>query len=485
MEDFNLDSVARKSVKSIFALVSRTFLIQILGIVSSLVLALYLSPSDFGIFFIVSSVVVFLNYFSDIGLAASLIQKKEEPSPRDLKIAFTTQQFLVILLVVPALILSPFIQDFFNLTSQGLLLFYAFLVSFLLSSLKTIPTVLLERKLDFHKLVLPQIAENLVYNVALIILAVNGYGLMSFVVAVVLRSIVGLFLMYIVMPWRIGFAWDLESFKKMASFGLPFQMNSLLALVKDDLINIYIGRVLPLHQVGYVGFAQKWAYMPLRLVLDNVIKIIFPSLSRLQHDEEALRKVIEKSLFAIALFIMPTAIGIILITPYFIEFIPKYAKWQPALISLAFFSLNSVFGSLSTPITNFLYAIGKSKITLYFMAFWTLLIWILTPVLVHIYGYNGVAMASFIVSVSTISIYFVARKYVRFSFFTPIFKPLIVTIIMGTFIFLTKDLLINSLSTLFIEILLAAGLYFILIYIFAKKEIDKTFLLVKESMRSK
>lgn len=485
MEDFNLDLVARKSVRSVFALVSRTLLVQLLGIVASLVLALYLSPSDFGIFFIVSSVVVFLNYFSDIGLAASLIQKKDEPTVQELRVVFTIQQFLVLLIIIPSILLSPFIQDFFKLSSTGILLFFGFLVSFFLSSLKTIPTILLERKLDFHKLVLPQIVENLVYNIVLIVLAVNGYGLNSFTLAVVLRSIVGLILMYIVSPWSIGFAWEKSIFKRMVSFGLPFQFNSLLALVKDDLINVYIGKVLTLSQVGYIGFAQKWAFMPLRLILDNVIKIIFPSLSRLQHEPESLKKVIEKSLFAIALFIMPTAAGMILLTPYFIEYIPRYSKWEPALLSLSFFSLNTIFGSLSTPITNFLYAIGKSKITLYFMLSWTILIWILTPLFIYIYGYNGVAMASFVVSVSTLSIYLVARRYVKFSFVNPILKPSIVTLVMVIFIICTKDYLVSSLMTLFLEILISIILYFALIFIFAKKEIIKIVSIVKSRARDK
>jgi hypothetical protein len=36
MEDFNLELVAKKSVKSVFALVSRTFFIQLLGVLASL-----------------------------------------------------------------------------------------------------------------------------------------------------------------------------------------------------------------------------------------------------------------------------------------------------------------------------------------------------------------------------------------------------------------------------------------------------------------
>ena len=67
MQDFSLDIVAKKSVKGIFALVSRTFILQILSIATSFVLTIFLEPSVFGVFFVVSSVIVFLNYL--IGVA--------------------------------------------------------------------------------------------------------------------------------------------------------------------------------------------------------------------------------------------------------------------------------------------------------------------------------------------------------------------------------------------------------------------------------
>src|SRR3990172_10508283 len=98
MEDFDLDKVGRKSVKGIFALVSRTFLIQVLSVAASFILTVFLYPESFGVFFVVSSIVVFLNYFQDIGLAAALIQKKDEVTQEELRSTFTLQQILVLLI---------------------------------------------------------------------------------------------------------------------------------------------------------------------------------------------------------------------------------------------------------------------------------------------------------------------------------------------------------------------------------------------------
>lgn len=482
MEDFDLNLVAKKSVKSVFALVSRTFFVQLLGIIASLVLTIFLSPQNFGVFFIVSSVVVFLNYFSDIGLAASLIQKKEEPTVQELRTTFTIQQVLVLLIIVPSFLLSGKITGFFNLDNSGYFLFIAFLVSFLLSSLKTIPTILLERRLDFHRLVLPQIAENLVYNVAIIVLAIQGFGVTAFTIAVLLRGIVGLILMYYVQSWAIGLSFDKNIAKKLLSFGVPFQLNSLLALLKDDFINIYIGKILPLAQVGYVGFAQKWAFLPLRLILDNIIKIIFPSFSRLQHDKDSLKVVMEKSLFMISFFIFPFSVGFIMFSPYFIEYIPRYSKWEPAILSLMFFSLNTVFGSLTTPITNFLNAIGKVRITLYLMFFWTALTWILTPIAIYLFGFNGVAIASFLVSISTLISIIVVRKYIEFSFINPISKQFVAAMLMIFFIYVTRSIII-SLPLLILDALLSGLFYLILLGFLARGELRSSLNFIRSNIR--
>lgn len=482
MEDIDVQVVARKSVQGIAALVSRTFLVQLLSIASNFILTLYLEPSMFGVFFVVSAINMFLAYFQDIGLAALIIQKKSEPTLAELRTTFTIQQVLVLTIIVLTLFLIPQIQTIFHLSQEGIYVLYAYLASFFLSSLKTIPTVLLERRLDFQKLVIPQIVENATYSICLIIFAVNGFGINTFTIAILARSIIGLPIIYALQSWPIGFAFQKHIFKDLVSLGSPFQANSILALVKDDLLNLYIGATLPLTQVGYIGFGQKWAFMPLRLVMDNVIKVTFPAYSRLQHDKEALRLVVEKALFLTALFIFPIVVGFILFSPYFVSYIPKYQKWEPALFSLAFFSLNALFASISVPLTNFLNAIGKVKTTLKFMVGWTILTWVLTPLFITLFGYNGVAVASFLVAASVLIILIPVKKHLSFSFTKPIKTPLFAALCMAVFVFLIQGM-VNSFLSLGVAIGMSSIVYGVVMLLFAKEEAKKTWRFVRTSLR--
>ena len=483
MEEIEIQAVKKRSIRGVFALVSRTFTIQIIGLAANFLLTVFLSPSIFGVFFVVSAAIAFLSYFSDIGLAAALIQKKEAVTEEELRTTFTIQQVLVVTAVVLALVFSGLVKSFYRLDDQGILLFQALVISFFLSSLKTIPSIILERDLRFEKLVIPQIVENLFFNVVAVVLAIKGFGVASFTFAVLARGISGVIAIYIIQPWRIGFGFKKESAKKLLSFGIPFQANSLLALIKDDLLIVYLGRVLPLAQVGYLGFAQKWAFMPLRLIMDNVIRITFPSFSRLQNEKEVLRKAIEKSIFAACFFIFPALMGLVVLAPYFVHLIPKYIKWEPAIFALSFFAINAALSSVSTPLSNALNAIGKIRITLYLMIFWTVSTWVLTPVAIVFFGFNGVALVSALISLSVVFVILITKRYIEFSVLKIVLNPVLATVAMGLAIYFLSPVVIKNIPTLILMIILGSVIYFFTMILLSKNEMISDYKMLRENLK--
>jgi len=329
-----LEPIKKRSVVGVIALTSRTLILQLINFFSMFLLTIFLAPEVFGVFFVVSAIVNFLNYFSDIGLAAALIQKKEEITEDDLKTTFTIQQILVLFLVFVFLFFSSKIALFYKLNPAGLLLLRVLIFSFFLSSLKTIPSILLERKLEFARLVIPQIAETIAFNLIAVVLAWGGMGVVSFSWAVLARGIVGLILIYIISPWKPGFALEKGSAKRLLSFGIPFQANSFLALLKDDLLTVFLGKILPFNEIGFVGWAQKWANMPLRFIMDNVIKVSFPLYSRLQDNYSVLKAGIEKAIFCRLFFNFS---GFSWSFAFGFSFSPIFASVFKMAISISFF----------------------------------------------------------------------------------------------------------------------------------------------------
>lgn len=476
----DIELIKKRAISGVITFTLRTFFIQAFTFFATFLLTILLDPSVFGVFFVVSAILNLFVYFSDIGLAAALIQKKEEPQRQDLTTTFTIQQIIVFALVVVGLIFSGSIARFYNLDTQGTFLLRILIFSLILSSLKTIPSIILERKLDFTRLIIPQVAENIIFYSMAIILAYLGYGLASFSWAVLVRGLAGLAIIYFLSPWRPGFSFNFKSVKNLINFGIPFQANSILALIKDDLLTVFLGKILTFNQIGYVGWAQKFGFVPLRFFMDNVIKVTFPAYSRLQENRRELAKAIEKSLFFVAYLVYPSVLGILAIAPKIVEIIPKYGKWEPAIPLLYFFGINAMFAAVNTTLTNTLFALGKPKIVLNLMAVWAILIWVLTFILVKIYGFIGVGIASAIVAASTsITIYFV-KKEIPVSVGRNIFMPLFISIIMFFMVKATLNIVPSNIFGLVFAVFTGVTVYvFISLGILGKNLTDQVKILLK------
>jgi O-antigen/teichoic acid export membrane protein len=445
-QDLNLDlpTVKGRAVRGVVALSGRMVIIQLIAFFGFFFLTILLDRAEIGLFFAISELVAILGYFSDVGLAAALIQKKEIPEIKDIRSTFTIQQILVTLLIAIFFIFSPALKNFYQIPNNGMYLLWSLVFGFFLASLKTIPSVLLERKLRFDLLAIVEIIETFIFYGLAVFLAWKGMGITSYALAVVARGIVGVIIIYLLSPWQIGFALEINSLKHLLKFGIPYQANTFLAVVKDRLMNVFLWKIIGADGVGIIGWAQKWAQTPLRLIMDSVMKVTFPAYSRMQDEKEELKKAIEKTLFFVTLFVMPMFVGMVLLAKPIILLIPKYGKWEVALLALYLLVINSFFASITTPLTNALSAIGKIKTVFKLMVMWTVLTWIFYPVLALKYGFNGVALASALVGMSSFVAIWVVKKSIDFSLWSSINKPLIASLLMSLLIILLKPILSNS-----------------------------------------
>jgi len=455
-DEINLETVKSRAVRGVVVLTGRTFFLQVIALIAQLFLFAYLGSYEFGVFAIVSAIINFLVYFSDIGLAAALIQKKETPSTTDLKTTFFVQQVMVVAVIGVAILFTPFFVQKYSLSFDGQILLYALAVSLLFSSLKGIPSVLLERKLEFTKLVFPQILEQVVYYVILVLLAMKGFGLRSFSFAVVARGLTGLIAIYILQPWVPGIAFSKETLKSLFKFGIPYQINTFLATFKDDGITLVLGGILGPIGVGILSFAQKIARVPLTFFMDTVTRVTFPAFSRMQNAKDHLERSVTRSVFFICFLVFPSLVGVVLLSPILVNSLPKYNHWVPALVPIVFISINYAFAAATTQLTNLLNAIGKIKITFYLMIMWTVLSWVLIPILAIKFGVVGASVGYSLVGISSVVAIMIARRYVKFSVADSMIKPIIGSVVMGIVLLIARNFLPVNLYSL--GILVGIGL---------------------------
>jgi O-antigen/teichoic acid export membrane protein len=449
-EEIGIETVKERSVRGIVVLTGRTFLLQVIGLVAQLFLFAYLGKYEFGVFAIVSAIINFLVYFSDIGLAAALIQKKDKPTDLDLKTTFTVQQILVFTAISIVFLLTPFFVQKYSLANDGKILLYALSFSLVLSSFKSIPSVLLERKLEFVKLVFPQILEQIVYNVVLVVMAMKGFGLASFSAAVLIRGVVGVVAIYYLQPWKPGIAFSKETLKGLFKFGIPYQINTFLATLKDDGMTIVLGGIIGPTGIGILSFAQKIARLPLTFFMDTVTRVTFPAFSRLQSEKDHLERSVTRSIFFICLLVFPSLVGIVILSPILVRVIPRYNQWIPALVPIIFISINFAFAAATTQLTNLLNAIGKIKITFYLMIMWTVLSWLFIPLLSIKFGVVGSSIGYAIVGASSLVAVYITKKYVNFSIIDSIGKPLIGSVVMGIALIIARKFLNTDINSMII-----------------------------------
>jgi O-antigen/teichoic acid export membrane protein len=426
-----LAAIKKKSVSGVFSYFGRTAFLQAIGLAAQIVLTAVFTPEDFGVYGIVVQIVGILVFFSDVGLAAALVQKKEEPTLEDYRTAFTVQQILswVIMGIVLVVLSTGFVQAKTGMAGVWVLLSLA--ISFPLATLKTIPSIMLERKLDFSKLVLPQVFEQIVFYGILVFLALQHMGAMSYAYAILARSVIGVLVMWVIQPWSYGFSLNKHSLKTLLSYGTKFQLNDFLARIKDQLFYLFLGLMLPLREFGYIQWAKTWSQYPYNLTVQNVMAITFPTFSRLQGHKEALQRAIEKSLFFITLSIFPLLIGMSVFIGPLTQVFEQYSKWQPAVLSFMLFTLSIGWAAISTPMVNTLNAVGHINKSLKLMVMWTSLTWILTPLAIKLYGFNGVAISGLIISFTSFIPVLLVKKIVPIRVWDNVWRQLVAASVMA------------------------------------------------------
>lgn len=465
----DIKQIKQRGVLSAGSLLFQSGFSAVLGFAAFFILTLKSDLYLLGIYNTVLAMMAFFNYFSSLGLAAAIIQKKDIDE-KDLNTAFIIQTALSFFIIIVGLILTNYLFVIYkDLPKNAVYLYWALLFSFFFLSLKTIPSVLLEKKIQIYKVVLVSLIENVVFYSVVIIMSLMNFDIFSLVVAVVARSLVGVVLIYIMNPWSPRLIFSKSSAKSLLSYGVPFQGNSFLALIKDDLMIIYLGAVIGFEKLSIVTFAKKYAEFSIRLIMDNINRVAFPIYSQFQNNKTLLKKSIEKILFYEALFIFPIIIGSVFIFDNLLKIMPGYyAKWQIALISFYFFSFSALFVSLYSPLISLFNAIGKVKLTLIIMVILTALNWLFIPPLIKLFGFQGISIAFFIISFSFIFVFIKAKSTVDFSLKNAFGGPVISSMAMVAYLSLMKFWMSKAItSNLLLTGLMIIGsvlVYFLVVY---------------------
>lgn len=444
----------------------RRLVLKIIDTIGLIFLARALTTDSFGIFGIISFVVfTFLAFFSDIGFGAALIQKKDDLTVEDTQTTFTIQQTLVTLLLAFSWLSAPIVATWYQLGAQGIWLIRVLSVSLFITSFKTIPSILLERELKFERLIIPEILETITYNLVAVYMALKGYGVWSLVIAILVRTVIGAITLNLIRPWKIGWSISRGSARALLHFGVPYQLNSVLALIKDNVAPTLIAFWYGPAAVAFVNLAQNIASRPMEII-NIVSRVTFPAYSRIQGDLPRIKRWIEKSVTFMAYLYMPAIAGLMIVAPEILRYLyaDKSDKWLPALTTLLIFLAGAFPIIVTTTYTNALYALGRPKVVLTFMAIYTVLTWGLGAPLIYKFGYVGIAMAGLVITYVTLPFVVKAlNNLVPVETWNSVKKPVLASAIMAALTYYINSIFTHSLLTLIFTCLFGMVTYILVI----------------------
>lgn len=397
----------KKSLSGMGALFVRHILVKLIFFAGNIFLARLLAPQLFGIYAIVCFVVQFFSTFGDVGIGAALIQKKGEPSRDELSTIFWLQQMLVWLVVGIVICVAPLALDVYpTLPPVGVWLIRAMAVSFLFSSLKTIPAILMERNIDFKRIAWVDIAENFAFQFTAILFALAGFEVWSFVIAAVVRGMLGVVLIYSISPWRPTLNYSYASVKELVKFGLPYQGNCILCFVKDAVTPLFVGAYAGAAAVGYVNWARNLAFAPL-VLSESFGRIAFPAFSRIQGNKELLARTIERSIRMMTVVMFPVTSTMVALGPE-ITHVVFTDKWLPGIWAFYFYCVSPFIIGFMLPMYSAILAVGKSGVILKMTIVLLLLEWGMGVPFVVKFGFNGVAFSQPVIG----SMFYFVYRYI-------------------------------------------------------------------------
>jgi O-antigen/teichoic acid export membrane protein len=271
-EEPTTGELRRRAVQGVLTLVFRGFGVRALGLVGTVVVARFLSPSQFGLIALGMTLVTTGRFIAEGGLAVSLIRRPEPPTREQLQVALGFQLLVATLVALLATAFVPLG------TAAAIAAIMAW--SLPIDALRTPAYIAMERDLSYGFIARLEITETFVYNVVAIVAVVAGFGVYGVAGAVVIKSIAAASLLIRSPVGLMRPRWNGGLVRSMLGFGVAFQAPTLLNLLRDQVLNVVIASVAGTAALGIWSLANR-LLLTIRIVLESLWRVTYPAIARL------------------------------------------------------------------------------------------------------------------------------------------------------------------------------------------------------------
>ena len=419
------DEVRRRSLNGVFFLTFSSFANLVVGLFASLILARVLTPADFGVVAVGSTVLLLAGALADGGLGAGLVRRPKPPTRAELRTLSGIQLTFALALCLPAAAIALGFGRTGAVTALMIL-------SLPISTLQTPGRITLSRSMRYDRQLACDTGSQVISQALTVVLVVLGAGVWGLAAGTMLRGIVatvlitqlsGGFQMPSLRGWR--------GFGPLLRFGVKFQSSWYTYLAREQGLNVLIAVVAGVGPLGIWTFANRIFQLP-SLAFNSLYVVGFPAMSNVIARGEDVRPIILRTVRRAAIvgtFIFATfaAASPKLVPAVFGE------QWADAALILPFVCLSTLLlGSIAVAANSYLSAAGRPGIVA--VASGSLgVIWLaVTAALLPTIGVIAIGIGNVAGALAEAAVLSVATTRASGVFpYRPLVRPLVVALIAG------------------------------------------------------
>ena len=327
----------------------------------SIVLARLLAPEDYGAIAVVLVFVEIANTFVVSGLSTALIQKKEI-NQLEMSTVFYCNLCLSIVLYLIVFFAAPLIALLYKLPilipATRILSLQIPILAF-----QSVPSVIVSRELNFRKLFFSGIIGTACSAVIGILMALNGFGVWALVVQSLVQVTVSTFVLILIVRWRPSRMFSVKETKPLIQYGWRVLISELIASISNQFSSLIIGVWYTTADLAYYTKGKQLPTLIRSNLYNTLISVLFPAMSRVGDDKQALKAFSKQSLRLLFYVTCPLMIGLISVADNLV-LVLYTEKWMPMIPYIGIICAECLLAIPPTIFLQALKAVGKSDIML-------------------------------------------------------------------------------------------------------------------------
>jgi len=249
-----------------------------LGIISSIILARLLLPSDYGLLAIATAIVSMMQGLTTTGFGSALIQKQEKPE-EFLNTAWTFELVKYFLLFFILFFLAPLFALFFK-EPAAIAVLRVISFSLIFQGLTNIGIIYFRKRLDFKRQFIFNIVPQIIYIIVVIPLAFILRNVWALVCANVVRGLVVCIISYIMHPYRPRLDFNIIKAKELFNFGKWILGQSIIVIITQQGITMFVGKFLGIPVLGFYNRAGAFSTALFQQLTGIIWQVGYPAYFR-------------------------------------------------------------------------------------------------------------------------------------------------------------------------------------------------------------